>query len=91
MTVKGVAAIFGRVLEVGDVGADSDFFALGGDSLLATRVLSAVARDYGVEPHAYPTVDSAFIARCICPPCTICIRPPARLPPTGQRETGGTP
>lgn len=49
MSVEGVTAIFGRVLETGEVGADSDFFALGGDSLLATRVLSAVAREYGVE------------------------------------------
>lgn len=49
MTVEVVTAIFGRVLELGEVGADSDFFALGGDSLLATRVLSAVARTYGVE------------------------------------------
>ena len=49
MSVKGVSEIFGRVLQVGDVDAESDFFTLGGDSLLATRVLSAVARDYGVE------------------------------------------
>jgi acyl carrier protein len=49
MSVEGVSDIFGRVLEVGEVGAESDFFALGGDSLLATRVLSAVARTYGVE------------------------------------------
>ena len=32
-----------------EVHADSDFFELGGDSLLATRVLSAVARDFGTE------------------------------------------
>ncbi|GAA2357830.1 hypothetical protein Cme02nite_33680 [Catellatospora methionotrophica] len=49
MSVEGVSAIFGRVLQVGDVGSESDFFTLGGDSLLATRVLSAVAREYGVE------------------------------------------
>jgi acyl carrier protein len=49
MSVEGVSDIFGRVLEIGHVEAGSDFFALGGDSLLATRVLSAVARDYGVE------------------------------------------
>jgi acyl carrier protein len=49
MSVDGVSDIFGRVLEVGEVRAESDFFALGGDSLLATRVLSAVARIYGVE------------------------------------------
>ncbi|BCJ76073.1 hypothetical protein CS0771_56170 [Catellatospora sp. IY07-71] len=49
MSVQGVSEIFGRVLRVRDVRAESDFFTLGGDSLLATRVLSAVARDYGVE------------------------------------------
>ncbi|WP_078661089.1 acyl carrier protein [Streptomyces sp. NRRL B-24484] len=47
--VEGVAAIFRRVLETSDVTADSDFFELGGDSLIATRVLSAVAREHGVE------------------------------------------
>ncbi|MCG6498764.1 phosphopantetheine-binding protein [Kitasatospora sp. A2-31] len=47
--VAGVAEIFRRVLERSDVEADSDFFHLGGDSLIATRVLSAVARTYGVE------------------------------------------
>ncbi|MFF8609568.1 acyl carrier protein [Streptomyces sp. NPDC015346] len=46
---EGVVAMFRRVLEVEDVSADSDFFLLGGDSLVATRVLSAVARSYGVE------------------------------------------
>ncbi|MER5351706.1 phosphopantetheine-binding protein [Kitasatospora sp. NPDC002551] len=46
---EGVAAIFRRVLETDDVAADSDFFLLGGDSLIATRVLSAVARAYRVE------------------------------------------
>jgi acyl carrier protein len=49
MSADGVADIFRRVLETGDIGVDSDFFALGGDSLLATRVLSAIAREYGVE------------------------------------------
>jgi acyl carrier protein len=49
MIVDDVVAIFRRVLEINEVTADSDFFALGGDSLIATRVLSAVARDYGVE------------------------------------------
>jgi len=49
MSVAGVVDIFRRVLEMPDISADSDFFALGGDSLLATRVLSAVARHHGVE------------------------------------------
>lgn len=49
MTVDAVSDIFCRVLETAGIGAESDFFALGGDSLLATRVLSAIARECGVE------------------------------------------
>jgi acyl carrier protein len=41
--------IFRRVLEVDDVTDTSDFFEAGGDSLLATRVLSAIAHEYDVE------------------------------------------
>ncbi|MGH3658328.1 MAG: acyl carrier protein [Micromonosporaceae bacterium] len=49
MSVDGVVDIFCRVLETTEVTPDSDFFALGGDSLIATRVLSAVARTYRTE------------------------------------------
>jgi acyl carrier protein len=49
MTAAGMIEIFRRVLETPDVTPDSDFFDLGGDSLLGTRVLSAVARATGVE------------------------------------------
>jgi acyl carrier protein len=49
MSIEDLSDIFRRVLETEEVGAESDFFALGGDSLLATRVLSAIARGYGVE------------------------------------------
>jgi acyl carrier protein len=44
-----VVDIFRRVLGTDHIDGDSDFFAIGGDSLLATRVLSAVARTYAVE------------------------------------------
>jgi acyl carrier protein len=44
-----ITEIFRRVLESDDVTVDSDFFEAGGDSLLATRVLSAIAREYDVE------------------------------------------
>jgi acyl carrier protein len=49
VTVEGLSDLFRRVLDTPDVNPESDFFHLGGDSLLATRVLSAVAREYGVE------------------------------------------
>ncbi|NEW50308.1 amino acid adenylation domain-containing protein [Nocardia cyriacigeorgica] len=37
-----VAAVFGEVLGVDQVGADDDFFALGGNSLLATQVAARI-------------------------------------------------
>ncbi|MEV0149469.1 MULTISPECIES: phosphopantetheine-binding protein [unclassified Nonomuraea] len=49
MNVTAVSAVFREVLEISEINADSDFFVMGGDSLLATRVLSAVARATGVE------------------------------------------
>ena len=49
MGVDGVVDIFRRVLDASEVSADSDFFAIGGDSLSATRVLSAVFRACGAE------------------------------------------
>lgn len=49
MSVGHIVEMFRRVLDAGEVNAHSDFFELGGDSLLATRVLSAIARDFGTE------------------------------------------
>ena len=49
MSTDHIVQIFRRVLETSAVDAHSDFFELGGDSLLATRVLSAIARDFGLE------------------------------------------
>jgi len=49
MSPDDIVQIFRRVLNTPEVNASSDFFELGGDSLLATRVLSAIARDFGLE------------------------------------------
>lgn len=49
MNAHEIAQIFQRVLDVPEVKLDDDFFALGGDSLLATRIISALARGSGVE------------------------------------------
>ncbi len=49
MSPDHIVQIFRRVLNTPEVNASSDFFELGGDSLLATRVLSAIARDFGTE------------------------------------------
>jgi amino acid adenylation domain-containing protein len=44
-----VASVFSEVLGVDRVGLDDDFFALGGDSLVATRVAARIGRSVGVE------------------------------------------
>lgn len=49
MSTEHIIEIFRRVLNLIEVDASSDFFELGGDSLLATRVLSAIAREFGSE------------------------------------------
>jgi acyl carrier protein len=49
MSPEEIIEIFRRVLDTPEVDASSDFFELGGDSLLATRVLSAIAREFGPE------------------------------------------
>jgi acyl carrier protein/precorrin-6B methylase 2 len=46
---KDVAQIFCEVLGIKSVGIYDDFFALGGHSLLVTRVISRVNRDFQVE------------------------------------------
>ena len=48
-TEKIVAAVFAEVLGVGRVGLDDDFFALGGDSLIATRVCARLQLALGRE------------------------------------------
>lgn len=58
-TLDHVIGIYRRVLETDAVHADSDFFDLGGDSLLATRVISAIARDLGTELTIVDFIDAA--------------------------------
>ncbi|MYV93529.1 non-ribosomal peptide synthetase, partial [Streptomyces sp. SID1034] len=44
-----VADAWKQVLDTDDVGADDDFFALGGDSILAVRVVSCLRAAYGTD------------------------------------------
>lgn len=59
-----LAKIWKDVLHVPEVGADDDFFQLGGSSLLATRVISALKTDINLELpvrdfFANPTLSAA--------------------------------
>ncbi|MFI1741190.1 non-ribosomal peptide synthase/polyketide synthase [Streptomyces sioyaensis] len=58
---RTVADIWSDVLDVHPVGADDDFFALGGDSVLAVRVLSRIREERGVRL----TVRDLFTARTV--------------------------
>ena len=49
---REMAALWAEVLEVERVGAEDDFFALGGDSILAAEVLAHVADSYEGAPSA---------------------------------------
>ncbi len=49
VSANSIVEIFRRILAIEDIDENSNFFALGGDSLLATRVLSAIARACGTE------------------------------------------
>ncbi|MCW3078681.1 non-ribosomal peptide synthetase, partial [Segetibacter sp.] len=56
-----LAEVWQDLLEVEDIGIHDDFFKLGGDSLLAIRVISAIRKKLGIEVDInlifeYPTI-----------------------------------
>jgi amino acid adenylation domain-containing protein len=48
-TEKRLAAVWGRILDLAIEDADDDFFAMGGHSVLAVRLMSAVEKEFGVR------------------------------------------
>ncbi|WP_394004500.1 amino acid adenylation domain-containing protein [Luteimonas sp. WGS1318] len=66
-TETALAVLFAEALGVERVGADADFFALGGDSLLAVHLLLAIQQRFGRDPglgalFATPTVEGLAAA-----------------------------
>ena len=47
--VDEVSALWGEYLDGCEVGADDDFFTLGGNSLIGIQIIDRISRDYGVE------------------------------------------
>ncbi|WP_306365015.1 non-ribosomal peptide synthase/polyketide synthase [Nocardia sp. CC227C] len=60
---RAVAEIFAEVLGVRRVGLDDDFFALGGNSLLATRISARLAAALGAEVPVRLLFEHATVAR----------------------------
>ena len=61
-TEKIVAEVFAEVLGVDQVGLDDDFFALGGDSLIATRVSARLQSALGREVPVRYLFDASTVA-----------------------------
>ncbi|MFI1735537.1 phosphopantetheine-binding protein [Streptomyces acidicola] len=47
--VQEIAALWGQCLGGREVGAQDDFFALGGNSLTGIKIIERVAEDYSVQ------------------------------------------
>ncbi|MFY1632240.1 beta-ketoacyl synthase N-terminal-like domain-containing protein [Solwaraspora sp. WMMB335] len=67
-----VAALFSSLLGVPEVAGSDDFFDLGGDSLLALRLLAMLRDEYGVEltmaeafDHLTPAAIAAMVQRAV--------------------------
>ncbi|MEU6776075.1 non-ribosomal peptide synthase/polyketide synthase [Streptomyces sp. NPDC046759] len=73
---RDLAAIWEDVLGVAPVGATDDFFELGGDSILAARVLARIRDDLGVRL----TVRDVFTARTVAALAPLLVDPAAAAP-----------
>jgi amino acid adenylation domain-containing protein len=80
-TETRIAAIWRNVLGLAEVGADQDFFALGGTSVLAARVINHLDEELGVEIplqafYELPTVEgiAARVGRRFSPDAPIVVR-----------------
>jgi non-ribosomal peptide synthase protein (TIGR01720 family) len=62
-TEKRLTAIWRDVLDVAEVGANSDFFRLGGHSLLATQLLSRIRQEFGRTVSIYQLLTNPTLAQ----------------------------
>ncbi len=58
---EALCSLYTEILGVPDVGIDDDFFALGGHSLLVTRLISKIRKAFGVEV----SIQTVFSARTV--------------------------
>ncbi|HEX6291091.1 MAG TPA: non-ribosomal peptide synthetase [Herpetosiphonaceae bacterium] len=62
-TEQIIAAIWADVLNVEQVGIDTDFFALGGHSLMATRVIYRIYEEFGIDINLRTFFESRTVAQ----------------------------
>ncbi len=91
-TESKLAAIWAEVLGVDRVGSTDDFFALGGHSLNATRIVARILETFGVELTHRGFFDAPSVAELAAQidrlrPSTICLmeQPPAPHPPGSKQ------
>ncbi|HEX6042685.1 phosphopantetheine-binding protein, partial [Longimicrobium sp.] len=60
---RSLAAVFERELGIEPIGADDDFFEMGGDSLLAMQVMTAVNREFELQMPLRALFDAPSPAR----------------------------
>lgn len=61
-TERQLAMIWADVLKLDKVGRDQDFFSLGGDSLLATKVVLEARRTWNIKFTVRVLVDTPVLA-----------------------------
>ena len=61
-TERVIAGLFERLLERGPIGADDSFFALGGHSLVATRLVAAIRAQLNVDINVREVFESGTVA-----------------------------
>ena len=61
-----LAAIWGEVLQQDEIGRHDNFFALGGHSLTATRLVSRIRRDFNVEMPLRAVFDRPTVEGLAC-------------------------
>ncbi|WP_261994010.1 non-ribosomal peptide synthetase [Streptomyces sp. t39] len=88
-TERRLAALFGEILRLPDVGVHDNFFALGGHSMAVMRLLARIRTEFGAELAVRDVFDAPTVARIAAALDTAATARPA-LSAAGDRRPPGT-